>query len=86
MSAFGQAGSALLPFVTGMNRTMAAQLGIQSLQPLYILYSTVTLVLNFTKIKLILFFFLVSLIQVVMMIVVGVVWGLVVPKGNKSAL
>jgi fucose permease len=30
MSAFGQAGSALLPFVTG---TMAAQLGIQSLQP-----------------------------------------------------
>ena len=81
MSAFGQAGSALLPFVTG---TMAAQLGIQSLQPLYILYSTVTLVLNFTKIKLILFFFLVSLI--VMMIVVGVVWGLVVPKGNKSAL
>ena len=31
MSAFGQAGSALLPFVTG---TMAAQLGIQSLQPL----------------------------------------------------
>ena len=31
MSAFGQAGSALLPFVTG---TMAAQLGLQSLQPL----------------------------------------------------
>jgi len=30
MSAFGQAGSALLPFITG---TMAAQLGIQSLQP-----------------------------------------------------
>jgi len=30
MSAFGQAGSAVLPFVTG---TMAAKLGIQSLQP-----------------------------------------------------
>jgi fucose permease len=31
MSAFGQAGSAVLPFITG---TMAAKLGIQSLQPL----------------------------------------------------
>ena len=31
VSACGQAGSALLPFVTG---TMAAQWGIQSLQPL----------------------------------------------------
>lgn len=31
MSAFGQAGSAILPFITG---TMAAKFGIQSLQPL----------------------------------------------------
>ena len=35
MSACGQAGSALLPFITG---TMAAQLGIGSLQPLCVVH------------------------------------------------
>ena len=72
MSAFGQAGSAILPFITG---TMAAQLGIQSLQPLCV--------------KLFLFF-LISEIHFCcslfgMMIVVGVVWAMV-PKGRPITL
>jgi fucose permease len=35
IAGFGQAGSAALPFITG---TMASRVGIQSLQPLYVLY------------------------------------------------
>ena len=36
MSAFGQAGSAVLPFITG---TMASHFGIQSLQPLCVYFT-----------------------------------------------
>jgi fucose permease len=55
MSAFGQAGSALLPFVTG---TMAAQLGIQSLQPLCVFSKPFSFFSNFPRFTLFLLAFL----------------------------
>ena len=78
MSAFGQAGSALLPFITG---TMAARLGIQSLQPLCVFQLFFFFFFFFFIHKSI--FFCYSLFG--MMIVVCVVWA-IVPKGRPVTL
>jgi hypothetical protein len=75
MSAFGEAGSALLPFITG---AMAAQLGIQSLQPLCVIPTSFIKISHLSS-----FFFFGSLFG--MMMVIGIVWALV-PKGRLITL
>ena len=77
MAACGAGGSALLPFITG---TMASNLGIESLQPLYVFaqllnkFAFQTFYSNF--------YFFRRLLA--MMIILGLVWGFVRKKRKMT--